>query len=101
MPAAKAKARTRTQAKRGYRHKRIVDPADSRFAESLGHAVKAKRIAKTMTADELARSLSITANTQYQRESGRLPISGDELNRYARALGCKPSDLVKAAEAGI
>lgn len=52
------------------------------------------RLSRGMTREELAVKLNTTATTIYRKERGDRQLRTEELEDYARALGCSPKELV-------
>lgn len=56
--------------------------------------IEIKRLAAGMTREQLATKLDTTATTIYRKERGDRQLRAEELEDYARALGCSPQDLI-------
>lgn len=66
--------------------------------ETLGTAIRERRIDRGMGQKGLARLLGISTQSVSQTEQGNRWINTSTLVEYARALGCRASDLVLRAE---
>lgn len=51
-----------------------------------------------MTRPQLAKELGVTDITIYRKERADRKLGDEEVERYAQALGCKPSDLFEDIE---
>jgi hypothetical protein len=86
------------RARYGHRKTRSPNDAERHFLAAIGTVIKTKRIMLHITGEALSRLIGVTVGTQFHRESGDVSMPMEEIYRYANALGCKPSDLVKEAE---
>ena len=80
---------------------RPLTEQDQAFLKRMGEILKDRRVDADITGAEMATDLNLSSNTQFGREAGRLPFPVTDLVKYATALNCKPSDLVKDAEQAI
>lgn len=65
----------------------------------LGLAIRQRRVALKLSQGELAERVGTARPLVSRVESMRHVVSLETLERYARALECKPSELLAAAEA--
>lgn len=64
-----------------------------------GDLLAAKRKDRRWSRERLARELGITSKTVENHEKGIHPINHESVVRYAKALGCRPSELADAEPA--
>ena len=64
------------------------------FAKVLGKHIKVLRIEKDFTQQEVAVRAEITPSYMSRIESGTISTSVEKLYRIAKAMRCKPSELL-------
>jgi ribosome-binding protein aMBF1 (putative translation factor) len=93
-PTAKKRRRV-IPARPGGKRARERGPEALQLLKRVRTRIKDRRIELQITAAELAAAIDITTSIQFVREAGGLSMPLEDLARYAKALRCKPADLVK------
>jgi DNA-binding Xre family transcriptional regulator len=93
MTAKRKKAASRI-ARPGGKRTRELSPAEQAFIASVGKRIAEIRVAKGITAKELAESLGVSVGTQSRREQGHQSMPLEDLHRYAAALSVAVSDVI-------
>lgn len=68
--------------------------AESEYLASVGARLKSLRLAAGLTGQALADAVGVVVQSQFHREAGKRDLTLVELCRYAKALGCRPADLL-------
>lgn len=61
---------------------------------TTGEKIKEIRTAKRISRDKLAALMNTTGITIYRLETGVMQITEEWLDRFARALKCRPSEII-------
>jgi len=76
--------------------RRKAQPTSSEeFLARIGKRIKAVRKSRGLTVDALARAMDVPLRTQFSRESGSMSMPVEELEHYARVLGCEVGELLE------
>jgi transcriptional regulator with XRE-family HTH domain len=73
---------------------------DSKIRAKIGAVVRANRLARNMSQDELARKSGVTRMFVYQIENGKRIPSKESLTRIASCFNKKVLDLLEEAKLG-
>lgn len=69
------------------------------MSDDVGHAMVIRRAILKMTQADLARQIGVTRNYISMIETGERPLTDDLLQKICAALGCKPEELTRWAQA--
>ena len=65
----------------------------------IGHAIVIRRAILKMTQADLARRIGVTRNYICMIETGARPLNDEMRSKISAALGCKPEELSRWAQA--